>query len=557
MSEPAGPTGRSGYFTVTSPAGQITRCEITSLPFLMGRQPDCQLVLRDTRISRQHASLTPSETGLVLVDLGSRHGTWVNQARLEGPHDLQPGDTITFGFDDSYQLEFGRDDGRRSTLENGLAAESNAAASLSKLRSLLEVARAVQSSLSVDEVLISVVDASLRVTGAERGFLLLKSGVGLDVRVARENSGASLSRDELRVPTAIIDRALSERRDLLTLQFMPEDIAALEPDATVAALQLRSVLCVPLIRVRTETSQDTLAVGISDTIGALYLDSKNPGTDLSEGNRELLETLAIEASTILENARLLEEERARQRLERELEIAREIQLSLLPRIVPQSGWLRAAGSCVATHLVGGDFFDMVESRPGCWSVTVADVSGKGISSALLASFLQGAFQQAPEPAPDILAMLGRVNQYLYERTEGEKYATIFHAVLQRESRGEARLRWTNAGHCAPILLRASGEIETLAPTSMPVGMLDFTEFEVREMKLGHGDRLAIFSDGLTEAQGANGVEFDGELKRILGESRGLSAREIHDRVRGALKVFSAGKLQADDQTLLLLEICAD
>jgi serine phosphatase RsbU (regulator of sigma subunit) len=553
MSEPAGSSGRSGFFTVTSPAGQISRCEISSLPFFIGRQPDNQLTLRDTRISRQHARVTASDTGLVLEDLNSRHGTWINQARIESPHELRPGDTISFGFDDSYSLVFGRDEGGIAALKNAVPLPDEGTG-LAKLRSLLEVARAVQCSLSADEVLTSVVDAALGVTGAERGFLLLRDNQRLTVRVARDNKGGSLSRDELRVPASMIDRALQDRRDLLTLQFMPEDIAALEPGATVAALQLRSVLCVPLIRVRTETSQDTLALRISDTIGALYLDSSHRGADLSEGNRELLETLAVEASTILENARLLEEERAKQRLEQEIEIAREIQRSLMPRMLPETGWLRAAGSCVATHRVGGDFFDIVEVRPDCWSVSVADVSGKGVSAALMASFLQGAFQLAPDSAAGIITMLDRVNRYLYQRTEGEKYATVFYSAILSEGPAGARMIWTNAGHCSPIVLRADGRMERLDTTSMPLGMLDIAPFSAEETRLLPGDRVAIFSDGLTEARNTEGREFAGELYELLSASPGKNAAETHDRVRKALKEFAGGILQADDQTLLVLEI---
>jgi sigma-B regulation protein RsbU (phosphoserine phosphatase) len=185
---------------------------------------------------------------------------------------------------------------------------------------------------------------------------------------------------------------------------------------------------------------------------------------------------------------------------------------------------------------------------------VADVSGKGVSSALLASFLQGALQEAPESGDGIVAMLDRVNRYMYQRTEGEKYATVFYSVIQSQGSAGARMTWTNAGHCAPVVLRAGGGKERLDPTSMPVGILDITPFAIQETWLLPGDRLVIFSDGLTEAQDSGGREFAGEIDRLLSAWSGESASEIHERIRKSLKAFAGGKLQADDQTLLVIEI---
>ena len=152
----------------------------------------------------------------------------------------------------------------------------------------------------------------------------------------------------------------------------------------------RSVVGVPLVRVRTGSAQETCIItSRSDTIGVIYLDSRQTAVDLSSGNRELLQTLALEASTILENARLLEEERIKQRMEEELSIAREIQTSLLPRRLPSEGWFRVAGSSIPSHEVGGDCFDVRQLSPNAWSLVVTDVSGKGVSSALLAALLAG------------------------------------------------------------------------------------------------------------------------------------------------------------------------
>ena len=179
------------------------------------------------------------------------------------------------------------------------------------------------------------------------------------------------------------------------------------------------------------SSQETCIItSRSDTIGVIYLDSRQTAVDLSSGNRELLQTLALEASTILENARLLEEERIKQRMEEELSIAREIQTSLLPRRLPSDGWFRVAGSSIPSHEVGGDCFDVRQISPNAWSLVVTDVSGKGVSSALLAALLQGSFLLASDSETDIEQMMSRINLFLNERTEGEKYATVFYCTVK-------------------------------------------------------------------------------------------------------------------------------
>ena len=186
-------------------------------------------------------------------------------------------------------------------------------------------------------------------------------------------------------------------------------------------------ICVPLVRIRAGQNNATsvLATG-NETVGVLYMDSRVMAADLAGGNRELLQTLAIEASTVLENARLLEEEHAKHQIEEELRLARTIQQSLLPSSLPAEGWLRASGSSLASHEVGGDYYDVTRVSSHCWSAVVADVSGKGVSSALLASLLQGALITATEHPEAMGHRIERLNRFLLDRTGGEKYATVFY-----------------------------------------------------------------------------------------------------------------------------------
>lgn len=555
----AGPLPVPASLVVIDPSGHRSRVPVAPVPFLIGRQPDNHLVLRDSRASRSHARILAEGIGYVIEDAGSRHGTFVNGARIRR-HALRSSDRIDFGVQDSYQLIFALDGAELKRLMEQMTATERAmpvagvGANLGKLRAILDLARTLQSSFSIDDVLTSVVDTALTITGAERGFLLLRAGEGLGTRVARHRKGEHLPPNDLRVPREVIRRALEQRRDLFSMNFDPAQASSSGAETahnTIADLDLRSVICVPLVRMRAGQGDATSVVPTgAETVGVLYMDSRLGNADLAGGNRELLQTLAIEASTVLENARLLEEERAKQQMEEELNLARTIQQSLLPKSLPDTGWLRAAGSSLASHAVGGDYFEVAEVNRHCWSAVVADVSGKGVSSALLASLLQGALIAATGEPRALEHRIERLNRFLLNRTGGEKYATIFYSLVA----ADGQFHYVNAAHCPALWFRADGTHASLDATGMPVGMLEEAEFSLAEERLAPGDKIVIYSDGVTESQDAQG-EFFGRkrLLDVVAAHAGEPSHAIHDAIQAAVAAFTEGAPQADDITVLVLE----
>jgi sigma-B regulation protein RsbU (phosphoserine phosphatase) len=541
---------------VTDPGGHRTRVPVEPLPFQIGRQPENHLIIRDSRVSRTHARIFAENGEYVIEDCGSRHGTYVNGKKITREK-LHNSARIEFGAQDSYQLVFALDGVELKRLMDQIGASDKAPAvagvggNLGKLRAILDLARTLQSSFSVNDVLASVVDTALAITGAERGFLMLRASHGLETRIARHRAGHNLRESDLRVPREVIHRALQHRRELLSMNFDPAGDGETRPQNSVADLELRSVICLPLVRIRTGQGDATSVLSSgSETIGVLYMDSRVTAADLAGGNRELLQTLAIEASTVLENARLLEEERAKHQLEEELRLARTIQQSLLPGRLPADGWLRACGSSIASHEVGGDYFDMTEAGPDCWSAIVADVSGKGVSSALLASLLQGALITFTPDAEALGSRIGRLNQFLIDRTAGEKYATVFCCLVHNNG----RLAYVNAAHCPALVIRTGGDPVFLDATSPPVGLIENIAFPVAEQCLRPGDKVVIYTDGVTEAQNTS-AEFFGK-KRLLDVVAAYgreSCNVNHDALQEAIAAFTEGAAQSDDITLLVLE----
>lgn len=550
---------RTGSLVVVDPNGHRTRVELRPLPFKIGRHQENHLILRDSRASRNHAQIVLENGEYVLEDEGSRHGTYVNGQRVEGRLLLRTGDRIDFGFPDSYQLLFATETAELNRLMEQLSQPAKGVdpapggTGLAKLRAVLEVGRTLQSSFSMDDVLAAVVDAALTVTGCERGFLLLRSGDELQFRVARDRSGRPLAADELRVPQRVINRALQNRRELLSMSFDPAGAEGALPEHSVADLELRAVVCVPLVRISSGGGNETSIIATANqTAGVLYMDSRIRAADLAGGNRELLQTLAIEASTVLENARLLEEERAKRTMEEELGFARRIQQTLLPAALPSTGWFRAKGSSESSRQVGGDYFDVMRLSDNLWSAVVADVSGKGVSAALLASLLQGAFLTLSEEPASMPHTVRRINVYLHERTEGSRYATVLYCLLDRSG----LLRYINAGHCAPLVISTDGSYEYLEATAMPVGLLSGAEFPVETRQLRAGDKVVAYSDGVTEAQNPSGAYFGRRrLREVAVAQREAPEQELHDAILEELDKFTDGAPQADDVTLFVMQYC--
>jgi phosphoserine phosphatase RsbU/P len=271
----------------------------------------------------------------------------------------------------------------------------------------------------------------------------------------------------------------------------------------------------------------------------------------------LLASVAAQAASALDNIRLAEEIAARLEVERrgqrEMEIARDVQRKLLPDKAPVMQTLACAAQCIQARAVGGDCYDYLEFGDGLVGLVLADVSGKGVHAALLMANLQAHLRSQSSATPrDPSRVVREVNRLLFASTATEHYATLFFGVYEDARRG---LRYVNCGHNPPVLLRAGGEVERLAPTAPVVGLFDPWTCSVGEVTLAPGDVLAIFSDGVTEAP-AGDVEF-GEERLIdqLRAVRDLEPAAIVEQILSAVQEYG-GDTQYDDLTLLVARALA-
>lgn len=551
---------------VVSPDRKRRFVRITQSPFLIGRGEETgnHLNLTDRRISRQCAAIVYEGGKFYLEDRGQRRGLFVNGEKAENPA-LEPGDSITFGLEDSYEIIF-RSAASEEALPNlltriggmtlsGTGSSAPAGSGLGKLNLLLEATTLLHSQLPLDSVLGTMLDHAVAITDADRGLLLVPreedpNGM-LNVQLARKRGASRLSPESITPSQTAVRQAIEKHGAIVT-----EDLAQagvdLQAAQSIVAQRLRSIVVIPLYAAsRASTVESAVEPRHSTFLGVLYLDSTRPAA-FSKLDRQILDALAVEAASILDNARLVERERERQRMEQELGIAREIQQALLPHGFRDYPHLAVSGINFPCLAVGGDYFDVFPIGEEKTAFLLADVSGKGLGAALVTTMLQGALTGMTLGADPAL-VVNRISKFLCEHAEVGRYATMFFGILDRS--GE--MEYINAGHPSPVLLRNGCAEAPFNEGSFPVGLVPGAEYSCSKVKLEPNDTLVLFSDGVTEAMDPEEAMFGTErLLETLNGSKDIPLADLQKNVLESVENFTRGARQADDVTLLLVRFRA-
>jgi sigma-B regulation protein RsbU (phosphoserine phosphatase) len=313
----------------------------------------------------------------------------------------------------------------------------------------------------------------------------------------------------------------------------------------------------PTAGARLSSCQKCLAVAISvpgRRLGVLAVadkESRDGGVlDFTPTDARLLSLFANQAAAAIETARLHREAIEKERIERELELAAAIQREILPRFLPEVPGVELAAANLPTRQVGGDYYDLFVLPQGRLAFLVADVSGKGIPAALLVSTVHAAVHLQIDEAKTIVELVERLDRHLRRYAATRKFLTMFFGLLEPDS---GLLRYVSAGHNPALLRRASGGIERLESTGVPVGMLPNATWREETRVLKPGDLLAVYTDGLTEAVDEGDEEFGlARLTASVEKGRDLTARVLCDTILSQVAAFAQGMPQYDDQTLLLV-----
>jgi serine phosphatase RsbU (regulator of sigma subunit)/pSer/pThr/pTyr-binding forkhead associated (FHA) protein len=518
-------------------------------PFTVGRKVDKDLVIADPRVSRDHAQIVQEGLDFYLQDLGSKHGTFINGERIQRQK-LERGDRLEFGARDSAYVLFNPAHQSSNTAREFLSQISvisvkPEATELETLRLFLEAARKLNTAGVLDEILITMLDVTLQLTKAERAYVFLKDDDGALRLAAGRNFKKEPLLDDKTISHSILEESIRSNSEfLLTDTSQSVDLAGRQ---SIVAYDLRTVICIPLRKLAVHATRDaqlpTPGASAAQAMGVLYVDSRFASRDITNGvSHDILHAIATEAASLIENARLVQAEEEARRYQQELGIAASIQQRLMQVKIPEVPFARLRGRNLPCKEIGGDFFDALHTKEGL-AVVLADVSGKGVSAALLASTLQGMIYSHLLAGMPLLDVIAAVNRYFTDKLVGEKYATVLLARLRRD--GE--LEYVNCGHVPPLLV-CGGEVIRPPHGNVPVGLLADATFETATCQMQSGDRFIMVTDGVTEAENAMGDFFeDCRLEAAASKSPTLEG------IFSAVTEFCAGNPLSDDCTVV--ELC--
>jgi phosphoserine phosphatase RsbU/P len=515
-------------------------------PFTVGRKVDKDLVIADPRVSRDHALITSEDGQFCVVDQGSKHGTFVNGERIQRKT-LERNDRVEFGVRDVSYVIFHPHHASSNTAREFLSQISGIQIStdttdLEKLTLFLEAARKLNTTGVLDEILVTLLDATLKLTRAERGYVFMRDEEGnLRLAAGRNSKGEPLL-DDTTISHSILDEGVKSNSEfVITDTSQSLDLAGRH---SIVAYDLRTVICIPLRKPQVQTTRDTAMVATessAEVMGALYVDSRFASRDISSVSNDILRAIATEAASLIENARLVQAEEASRRYQQELSIAASIQQRLMAVTIPEVPFATLRGRNLSCKEIGGDFFDAVNTEEGL-AVVLADVSGKGVSAALLASTLQGMIYSQLTAGMPLIDIVVAANRFFTHKHIGEKYATLIIARIRRD--GE--LEYVNCGHVPPLLV-CNHEVIRPPHGNLPVGLLGDATYESDHVSLHAGDRLILVTDGVTEAENARGDFFeDSRLEAVAAKSATL------EDIFTAVANFCGGNPLNDDCTVVEL-----
>jgi serine phosphatase RsbU (regulator of sigma subunit) len=495
----------------------------------------------DRSLSREHLLFKRTYDGWTIRDLASRNGTLINGAQVTEAIPLAHGDRITAGhvsirydlrgdFIDAKirEVQFVEQPTGDAVSHDTVIADLNSALQTSlQLGALVRAGRELAGHCPLGELFPLILKLTIEAVKASRGAVMTLEPEG-------EFKARAVHGEGLRISTAVRDRVVEQRKSLLVRDTLADlDFA---DQKSIVAQEIRSFLTVPL-----QTDEQV--------IGFIYLDSPRLLRDFTVGELNLVTVMANIAAIRIEHARLVEAEKVRLLLALELERAAEIQRRLLPATPPDIATLDLAGYNTPCRTVGGDYYDFLPYPDGRIALLIGDVSGKGMGAALLMSSLQARCHVVFEDPGELGAQVSHLNRITAANCPANCFIT-FAVVVLDPAKGE--LRYCNAGHNAPLLLHADGELESLEPTGLILGILPNTIYEEKTCRLDCGDLLLLFSDGVTEAckPGAD-EEFGNErLGAILRNQLGRPAAAVLDAIKAEVVSFTGGTPAADDVTLV-------
>jgi sigma-B regulation protein RsbU (phosphoserine phosphatase) len=563
---------RMAFMTTHDETAGTSRFEINDGETVIGRHPDCDIVVEVGAVSRFHAKIVRRANEFVLEDQGSRNGTFLNGQLINGEHILREGDRVRICevelvFHSDSQPEFLAGNGAAMTFDgtnfgvtmvdddltdnvpiskvefrssaDGLRISATAEA---KLAALMKINANLSQALSLDEVLPKVLNSLFEIfPQADRGFVVMKDGAGNLMPRWVKTRRAHDETQTVRISRTIIREAMNTGIAILSLDASNDQ--RFDSSQSIADFSIKSMICAPLID------------GEGVAFGALQIDSTEGRGQFREEDVDLLSGVAGQAAIVIRNAQLHERALRQQEVEQDLKLATEVQAAFLPLGSPDVEGFYVCSYYLAAQFIGGDYFDYIPLPGGRWAIVVADVVGHGVAAAMFMAKLSAETRYCLAADPDVAAAIERLNDRM-SALKIERFVTFLLMVIDPTKSG---VQIVNAGHMAPVVWTASskeisepGEEESGLPIAIDSGM----SYEAVEVPMMFGDVAVLYTDGINEAMNSDDELFSIERVREL-VSMGGGAKAITDRLVKAVREFVGDGVQEDDMCIVVIERTKD
>ncbi|MDZ4684798.1 MAG: SpoIIE family protein phosphatase [Planctomycetaceae bacterium] len=556
--------------------GQAIPCPLTVEETVLGRHPECQIQLNSNMVSRKHARVLRKGDSYVLEDMASGNGTFVNGKKIEGPTELVHDDRIKLGpillrfegpqtaraaaveetgklptrqtppsvpaFTGGATVDFDADDDGATIM--GRASQSTGFGRLdvrpeAKLKAVLEISRSLAGTTDLDALLPKILDTLFNVfPHADRGCILFKQEdtgkmIPKAIKHRRQDEDSSV-----KISRTILKTVLEQKTGVLSADATQD--ARFEASESISNLTIRSMMCVPMLSLSGEP------------MGVINIDTQNPFNQFKEEDLDLLVAVAGQAALSYESARLLVTAMEKQKQDREMDIAMNVQRALLPTEMPQPQNWEFFASYDSAQAVGGDYYDclyMPDGKRVC--IAFGDVAGKGVPASLVMSRISSVVNNVMAFLDDVGVAAMRINNQMCVKAVEGRFVTFVLGIIDPAT---GDLAMVNAGHMPIMIRKPDGSIEEFGEeaTGVPLGVMEDYPYDVARRTIAPGEMCVIYTDGVSEAMNPNsdlyGVE---RLKQLVHASPAGKAEELGKTILADVRKHASGRPQNDDITIMV------
>ncbi len=546
--------------------GQAVPHELTGEEAILGRHPECTIHLDSNMVSRKHARVFRQDGQWRVEDLGSGNGTFVNGKKIEGSATLAHEDRIKLGpllfrfesaaagnpnaptgaFAGDLTLGMGIDVGDDPNEPATLMGSSEPVSGFgrlevrpeAKLKAVLEISQSLAGTIDLEAILPKILDTLFKVfPHADRSCILFQDEAGKMIPKAVKHRRAG-DDETVKVSRTILKTVLEQKKGVLSADAMND--AQFSASESISNLTIRSMMCVPMLSLAGEP------------MGAIHIDTQNPFNQFKADDLDLLIAVAGQAAMSYESARLLVTAMEKQKQDREMDIAMNVQRALLPTEMPQTiGWEFYA-SYDSAQAVGGDYYDVLSLAKGSKvCVAFGDVAGKGVPASLVMSRLSSVVQNVTAFVTDMGEAAGLINNQMCAKAVEGRFVTFVLGMIDIKS---GKLSFVNAGHMPIMIRKVDGTIEELGEESVgiPLGVMEDFPYDVVEYVMQPGETAVIYTDGVSEAMNHDsdlyGVE---RLRKLVQNSQAGAAEDLGKTILADVRAHADGRPQNDDITIMV------